>query len=214
MAKRSGQLDVPIEPTLISSAMRRLERQLRAVADKDVAVCLIGESGSGKEVIARRIHELSPRRAGVFVPINCAAIPEALFESELFGHERGAFTSATELAHGKVEAATGGSLFLDEIGELSLAAQAKLLRFIEHRRFMRVGGTRKLQADVRAVFATLHPLDAEVRRGVFRADLFYRIQGVTLAIPPLRERQADISPLVAEFVAELTAKHRVPPPRL
>ena len=102
--------------------MRSLDRELRTVADKDVAVCLIGESGSGKEVIARRIHELSPRRGAVFIPINCAAIPETLFESELFGHERGAFTGASELARGKIEAASGGSLFLDEIGELSLAA--------------------------------------------------------------------------------------------
>src|ERR1051325_9329114 len=193
--------------------MKRLDQLLRAVADKDVAVCLIGESGSGKEVIARRIHELSARRGEVFVPINCAAIPETLFESELFGHERGAFTGASELAHGKVEAASGGSLFLDEIGELSMAAQAKLLRFLEHRRFMRVGGTRKIEADVRAIFATLHPLDQEVQRGVFRADLFYRIQGVTLTIPPLRERQADILPLVAQFLAEFTSKHRVEAPR-
>lgn len=193
--------------------MRRLDRELRTVADKDVAVCLIGESGSGKEVIARRIHELSPRRGEVFIPINCAAIPETLFESELFGHERGAFTGASELARGKIEAASGGSLFLDEIGELSLTAQAKLLRFLENRRFMRVGGNRKLEADVRAIFATLRPLDDEVRRGVFRSDLFYRIQGITLSIPPLRERRADIAPLVEQFVAELTSKHRVPAPR-
>ena len=193
--------------------MRSLDRELRTVADKDVAVCLIGESGSGKEVIARRIHELSPRRGAVFIPINCAAFPETLFESELFGHERGAFTGASELARGKIEAASGGSLFLDEIGELSLAAQAKLLRFLENRRFMRVGGNRKLEADVRAIFATLRPLDAEVRRGVFRSDLFYRIQGITLSIPPLRERRADIGPLVEQFVAEFTSKHRVEAPR-
>jgi len=193
--------------------MRRLDRELRTVADKDVAVCLIGESGTGKEVIARRIHELSSRRGAVFIPINCAAIPETLFESEIFGHERGAFTGASELARGKVEAASGGSLFLDEIGELSLAAQAKLLRFLENRRFMRVGGSRKIDADVRAIFATLRPLDDEVRRGVFRADLFYRIQGITLSIPPLRERQADVGPLVEQFVAEFSSKHRVEAPR-
>jgi transcriptional regulator with PAS, ATPase and Fis domain len=198
---------------MASSAMRNLDRQLRAITDKDVAVCLIGESGAGKEVIARRIHELSRRRGNVFIPINCAAIPEALFESELFGHERGAFTGASELARGKIEAASGGSLFLDEIGELSLTAQAKLLRFLEHRRYMRVGGTRKLEADVRTIFATLRPLDDEVRRGVFRADLFYRIQGVTLTIPPLRERLADIGPLVEEFVSEFSSKHRIEAPR-
>ena len=198
---------------MVSGAMKRLDRQLRAVADKDVSVCLIGESGAGKEVIARRIHELSPRRGDVFIPINCAAIPETLFESELFGHERGAFTGASELARGKIEAAAGGSLFLDEIGELSLAAQAKLLRFLEHRRYMRVGGTRKIEADVRAIFATLRPLDDEVRRGVFRPDLFYRIHGITLSIPPLRERQADIGLLVEQFISEFSSKHAVEPPR-
>jgi transcriptional regulator with PAS, ATPase and Fis domain len=214
MPRYRGHTGVLIEPVLVSGAMRRLDRLLRAVADKEVAVCVLGESGTGKEVIARRIHELSNRRVEAFIPINCAAIPEALFESELFGHERGAFTGASELARGKIEAASGGSLFLDEIGELSLAAQAKLLRFLEHGRFMRVGGTRKIDADVRAICATLRPLDEEVRRGVFRPDLFYRIQGVTLTIPPLRERQADIPALVEQFMAELVTKHRVEAPRL
>src|SRR5687768_16996240 len=120
MPRARGRTGVLIEPVLVSGAMRRLERLLRAVADKEVAVCVLGESGTGKEVIARRIHELSNRRVEAFIPINCAAIPEALFESELFGHERGAFTGASELARGKIEAASGGSLFLDEIGELSL----------------------------------------------------------------------------------------------
>jgi DNA-binding NtrC family response regulator len=214
MGRRPGHVGVLLEPVVISGAMRELDRRLRAVADKDVVVCLLGESGTGKEVIARRIHELSPRRAEAFVPINCAAIPETLFESELFGHERGAFTGASELARGKIEAASRGSLFLDEIGELSLAAQAKLLRFLEHGRFMRVGGTRKIDADVRAICATLRPLEEEVRRGVFRSDLFYRIQGVTLTIPPLRERRADLFALVDQFVAECVAKHRVEPPVL
>src|SRR5688572_23661009 len=122
---RKRQIHVLLEPVMASGAMKRLDRLLRQIAGKDVAVCLIGESGSGKEVIARRIHELSGRRAEPFAPINCAAIPETLFESELFGHERGAFTGATELARGKIEAASGGTLFLDEIGELALAMQAK-----------------------------------------------------------------------------------------
>jgi len=194
--------------------MRRVDRLLRQVADKEVAISLVGESGSGKEVLARRVHELSPRRGAPFVPINCAAIPENLFESELFGHERGAFTGANELARGKVEAAARGSLFLDEITELPLALQAKLLRFLEGGRFMRVGGTTKIQADVRLISASLRPLDQEVARGTFRADLYYRVQGITLAIPPLRERRADIPPLVAELTAELAQKHRVAPPRL
>ena len=173
--------------------MRRLDRVLEAIAAKDVAVSLVGESGTGKEVLARRIHELSHRARGPFVPINCAAIPEALFESELFGHERGAFTGAHERAKGKVEAAEGGTLFLDEIGEMPLGMQAKLLRFLENRRFMRVGGTSKIQADVRLLFATLRPLEQEVRAGRFRADLFYRIQGIPIPVPPLRESAAPTS---------------------
>ena len=148
------------------------------------------------------------------MPINCAAIPEALFESELFGHEKGAFTGASERAHGKIEAASGGTLFLDEIGEMPLAMQAKLLRFLEGRRFMRVGGNTKITVDTRLVCATLRPLHEEVQAGRFRADLFYRIQGITLRIPQLRERHADIGPLVQQFVGELSAKHGVRPPRV
>jgi transcriptional regulator with PAS, ATPase and Fis domain len=197
-----------------AAAMRQLDRTLRAVAPKEVTVTLIGESGSGKEVLARRVHELSERRRGPFIPINCAAIPDALFESELFGHERGAFTGASERARGKVEAATGGTLFLDEIGEMPLAMQAKMLRFLEHRRFMRVGGSTKIDADVRLVFATLRSLDDEVRLGRFRADLYYRVQGITLQVPPLRERKADIPYLVEQFVAQLSARHATEPPRL
>ena len=208
------QTSILIEPVMLSSAMRRLDRLLASIADKDVAVCLVGESGSGKEVLARRIHALSPRRGEPFVPINCAAIPEALFESELFGHERGAFSGATVRAQGKVEAASGGSLFLDEIAELPVATQAKLLRFLEAWRFMRVGGTKKIQADIRLISATLRPLEDEVRRGVLRADLYYRVQGITLQIPPLRERRADIAPLVAALTAELTKKHQVKAPEL
>jgi DNA-binding NtrC family response regulator len=214
MPSNKRQIDVVFEPVMASGAMRQLDRVLRTVAPKDVTVTLIGESGTGKEVLARRVHELSPRRTGPFVPINCAAIPESLFESELFGHERGAFTGASERAHGKIEAASGGTLFLDEIGEMPLAMQAKLLRFLEGRRFMRVGGNVKISIDIRLVCATLRPLHEEVQAGRFRADLFYRIQGITLTLPQLRERQADIGPLVQLFVGELSAKHGVRPPRL
>ncbi len=196
-----------------SAAMREVDRILRAVSPKDVAVCLIGESGVGKEILARRVHDLSTRRGGPFVPINCAAIPEALFESELFGHEKGAFTGATDRARGKIEAAAGGTLFLDEVGEMPLAMQAKLLRFLENRKFMRVGGTTKISVDARLVCATLRPLDEEVRAGRFRADLFYRLQGVSIRVPPLRDRLADLAPLIQQFTAQLSAKHDTKPPR-
>jgi transcriptional regulator with PAS, ATPase and Fis domain len=205
---------VVLSPIMEAASMRRLDEILVLVAPKDVAVTLIGESGTGKEVLARRVHELSPRRTGPFIPINCAAIPDALFESEIFGHERGAFTGASERMRGKVEAAEGGTLFLDEVGEMPLAMQAKMLRFLENRRYMRVGGSTKLEANVRLVFATLRPLDDEVRAGRFRADLYYRIQGITLDVPPLRDRRADIPPLLDQFVVELSARHGTEPPRL
>jgi transcriptional regulator with PAS, ATPase and Fis domain len=194
--------------------MRAIHERLRLVAPKDVVLLLTGESGTGKEVLARLAHELSGRRRGPFVPINCAAIPESLFESELFGHERGAFTGASERARGKIEAATGGTLFLDELGDMPFAMQAKLLRFLERRRFMRVGGTIKLEADVRLICATLRPLEEEVTAGRFRADLFYRIQGITLSVPPLRERRADIPAMLEQFIAELSSRHGTEPPRL
>jgi transcriptional regulator with PAS, ATPase and Fis domain len=204
---------VVFAPVMHSLAMRKADKVLRLVAAKEVTLTLIGESGAGKEVLARRAHELSARRKGPFIPINCAAIPENLFESELFGHERGAFTGANERAKGKVEAAEGGTLLLDEIGEMPLAMQAKLLRFLENRRYMRVGGAIKIEADVRLMFATLRPLEREVHEGRFRADLYYRIQGITLNVPPLRERRADIAPLLSQFVSQLSGKHSVPPPR-
>jgi transcriptional regulator with PAS, ATPase and Fis domain len=194
--------------------MREFDRVLRAVAAKDVTVTFVGESGSGKEVMARRLHDLSPRRSGPFVPINCAAIPDALFESELFGHERGAFTGAVQRGAGKVEMAAGGTLFLDEVAEMPLALQPKLLRFLETHRFMRVGGTKKLEVDVRVVLASLLPLEEEVRTGRFRADLFYRIQAVVLTVPPLRERRRDIPALIDAFVAQLSAIHDCDPPKL
>jgi DNA-binding NtrC family response regulator len=211
MKRRS---DVVLEPILLSPSMRELDRTIRAVAAKDVVVTLVGESGSGKEVLARRIHELSHRRTGPFVPINCAAIPETLFESELFGHERGAFTGATERVRGKIEASAGGTLFLDEIGELPFSMQAKLLRFLENRKFMRVGGSTKIRVDARLVCATLRPLELDVQAGTFRADLYYRIQGISIEVPPLRQRLADIAPLARQFTAELCATHGVRPPRL
>jgi DNA-binding NtrC family response regulator len=203
---------VVLEPIMASPMMRSFDRMLRAVAAKQVTVTFAGETGSGKEVMARRLHELSPRRGGPFVPINCAAIPEALFESELFGHERGAYTGANERSTGKIEVADGGTLFLDEIAEMPISLQAKLLRFLETRRYMRVGGTKKIDADVRLVLATLRPLEHEVRAGRFRGDLYYRIQGIVLDVPPLRERRRDIAPLLEAFIAQLSAIHDVEPP--
>jgi DNA-binding NtrC family response regulator len=197
-----------------SVSMRQLDRVLRTIATKDVVVTFTGESGTGKEVLARRLHDLSDRRAAPFVGINCAAIPESLFESEFFGHEKGAFTGATDRARGKIEAASGGTLFLDEIGEMPLGMQAKLLRFLENRKFMRVGGSTKISVDIRLVTATLRGIEDEVKAGRFRADLFYRIQGITLRVPPLRERIADIGPLVHQFVAYASARHGTKPPRL
>jgi len=208
------QSDVVLQPVLASEVMKDLDRVIRTVAPKDIAISLSGESGTGKEVIARRAHDLSGRRGAPFVPINCAAIPEQLFESELFGHERGAFTGANERAPGKLEAAADGTLFLDEIGEMPLSVQAKLLRFIEHLRFIRVGGSVKIAVDIRLITATLRPLEDEVRAGRFRADLFYRIQGIMLDVPPLRERRKDIPPLIDQFTALATTKHGTKAPIL
>lgn len=194
--------------------MRRLVEQLLKVARKDVTVIFLGETGTGKEVLARRCHASSPRSKGPFVPINCAAIPEALFESELFGRERGAFTGAHERARGKIEAAAGGTLFLDELSELPLPMQAKLLRFLETRQFSRVGGTTKLSADVRLLCASGRSLEMEVAAGRFRVDLFYRVQVITLTVPPLRERRSDIEPLVDAFLSYFARRHGVVAPHL
>jgi DNA-binding NtrC family response regulator len=210
MSRSGRRIDVIFEPVMRSRAMKALDRMVQTVAPRDLAVTIQGESGCGKEVIARRLHELSARRAGPFVAINCAAIPEGLFESELFGHERGAFTGASERARGKVEAADGGTLFLDELAEMPLQVQAKLLRFLENRRFMRVGGTEKLAVDVRLICATLRRLEDEVHVGRFRADLFYRVQGVVLEVPPLRERPLDLLPLSRQLLAQSAARHGLP----
>lgn len=210
----AGTRATPLPPVMVDAKMREFDRMLGLVANKDVTVTLVGESGSGKEVMAQRLHMLSKRRNGPFVPINCAAIPESLFESELFGYERGAFTGAAARGPGKIEAARGGTLLLDEVGELPLALQPKLLRFLETHRFMRVGGTTKLDMDVRIVLATLRPLEADVVAGRFRADLYYRIQGIMLHVPPLRERRRDILVLTDAFLQQLSIQHDCTPPRL
>jgi len=184
-----------------SRPMQALFRQMELVAPARASVLIVGESGTGKELVANALHEHSPRRAQRFLPINCAAIPADILESELFGHERGAFTGAAARRAGKFELADGGTLFLDEIGELPLDMQAKLLRVIEQQEFMRVGGTETIKVDVRLIAATNADLEAAVVEGRFRGDLFYRLKVVTLRIPPLRERPEDIPLLLRHFLA-------------
>jgi DNA-binding NtrC family response regulator len=185
-----------------SDAMTRVFRQLDRVAPSDITVLIHGESGTGKELVARAIHDRSAWRNGAFVALNCAAIPENLQESELFGHERGAFTGADSRREGRFEEANGGTMFLDEIGELSQAAQAKLLRVLQERSFRRVGGTKDIHTSFRLVAATHRDLPEDVRQGRFREDLFYRIAVFELEIPPLREREGDVRLLVDAFGRE------------
>jgi DNA-binding NtrC family response regulator len=183
-----------------SEAMEELFARVSAVAFRDTTVLITGESGTGKELIARRIHELSPRANAPFVAINCAAIPETLIESELFGHEKGAFTHAVERRIGHFELADKGTLFLDEIGELTLSVQVKMLRFLQEQEFYRVGRSRPIKVDVRIVAATNRDLEELIAQKKFREDLFYRINVVSISMPPLRERQGDIPWLIEHFV--------------
>jgi DNA-binding NtrC family response regulator len=184
-----------------SRPMQALFRQMELVAPARANVLIVGESGTGKELVANAVHEHSPRRLKRFLPINCAAIPTEILESELFGHERGSFTGAAARKLGKFEVADGGTLFLDEIGELPLDMQAKLLRVIEQQEFMRVGGTETIRVDVRVVAATNADLEAAVAANRFRSDLYYRLKVVTLRIPPLRDRREDIPVLARHFLA-------------
>ena len=183
-----------------SKAMQQVFTEVHQAAPSRATVLLRGESGTGKEAIARAVHELSPRKNAAFVKVNCAALTESLLESELFGHEKGAFTGAIGERKGRFELAHGGTLFLDEIGDISPAFQAKLLRVLQEREFERVGGTRAVKVDVRLICATNRDLEKMVQRGEYRADLYYRINVVSIFLPPLRERRADIPALVAHFV--------------
>jgi DNA-binding NtrC family response regulator len=183
-----------------SKAMEALFRQMELVAPTRSNVLVVGESGTGKELVANALHENSPRREQRFLPINCAAIPAEILESELFGHEKGAFTGAAGRKPGKFELADGGTLFLDEIGELPLEMQVKLLRVLEQREFMRVGGSETIRVDIRLITATNADLEAAVEEGKFRSDLYYRLKVVTLTIPPLRDRVEDIPVLVQHFL--------------
>jgi len=191
-----------------SPAMHEVYSTITRVAKRDVAVCVLGESGTGKELAARAIHRHSSRRQKAFTAVNCAALPENLIESELFGHVRGAFTGADRDRAGLIETTDGGTLFLDEIGEMPLTAQAKLLRFLQEGEFRRVGDTANRTADVRIVSATNRKLDNAVEEGRFREDLYYRIRGVEVALPPLRERGNDVLQLAAHFLAAEREKHR------
>jgi two-component system response regulator HydG len=185
-----------------SEPIQKLLAQVRKAAASDAVVIIHGESGTGKELVARMVHELSPRAKGPFVTTHCAALAETLLESELFGHERGAFTGAVKRKLGRFELADGGTLFLDEIGEISQAVQTKLLRVLQEREIQRVGGEETLKVDVRVVSATHRDLKAEVAAGRFREDLYYRLHIVPLNLPALRERPEDIGPLSRHFVAK------------
>jgi two-component system nitrogen regulation response regulator NtrX len=190
-----------------SAAITSLKRQISLAGPTNGWVLIHGESGSGKELVARAIHKASKRAVGPFVEVNCAAIPQELIESELFGHEKGSFTGATGMKRGKFELADRGTIFLDEIADMSLATQAKVLRVLEGQDFQRVGGTRTLKTDVRVVAASNKDLAEEIRKGAFREDLFYRLNVVPLEVPPLRERKDDIPLLVRHFLREFAADY-------
>ncbi len=190
-----------------SQAMKKLLGLAAKVAGTDATVLILGESGTGKGMIASLIHQLSPRKEKPFLEINCAAIPEGLLESELFGYEKGAFTGAVKAKQGLFEAANGGTIFLDEIGDLPLSLQAKLLRVLEDNTFHRVGGLKKIEVDVRVVAATNHNLEEMVKEGRFREDLFWRLNVVQVAVSPLRKRKDDIIPLANYFLEKYVSKH-------
>lgn len=197
-----------------SQALEKTLKQARAVADTSATVLINGENGTGKEMLARAIHEESQRADRPFIAVSCAALPESLIESELFGHEKGAFTNATNARPGRFELADGGTLFLDEIVELTPNVQVKLLRVLQERSFERVGGNKTLTVDIRLIAASNRDLETEVEGSKFRRDLFYRLNVIPLALPPLRERREDISGLAAHFAAKAAEKHGRPTPQL
>src|SRR5438552_3467017 len=225
----TGYLEKPADPAEVAATVRRLiERRklqqrtgiigespaiqevlvkIEQMAPVSSTVLIEGDSGTGKELVARAIHDLSPRRAKPFIAVNSAAVPETLLESELFGHEKGAFTGAAERRLGRFELADGGTIFLDEVGEMPPATQVKLLRVLEDRTFFRVGGTQAIKVDVRVIVATNKSLKEEVALGRFRDDLFYRLNVLHIYLPPLRERRTDIPLLVRRFIAEFAKQH-------
>ena len=214
-ALRSQTRASPLDGIITSSpAMIRVCETVEKIAPTDLTALILGESGTGKELIARAIHKLSRYADGSFVAINCAAIPENLLESELFGHEKGAFTGASSQKKGKVELAGGGTLFLDEIGDMPIELQAKLLRFIETRVIERVGGTKEIPVDVRIVCATHRQMDEMIESGAFREDLYFRISDISIELPPLRERDDDIVVLANAFVERFASEQGKPMRRL
>ncbi|MCE9536698.1 MAG: sigma-54 dependent transcriptional regulator [Nitrospirae bacterium] len=194
-----------------SAPMQRVYNLVEMVADSDVTVLLTGESGTGKELISRAIHHKSPRADGPFITMNCGALPDNLFESELFGYEKGAFTGAMTNKMGRFELADGGTLLLDEVGELSLKSQVDFLRVLETKEFRRLGGTKLITVDVRIIAATNRNLEEAVKQGDFREDLYYRLNVVPIRLPPLRDRADDIPLLVDRFLAECTTQHHREP---
>jgi transcriptional regulator with GAF, ATPase, and Fis domain len=206
LSRRLSQLEPSRPLVAVSAAMRELVAQCELVAAHPVSVLLRGESGTGKEVLARHIHRCSDRAEAAFVAVNCAALPEALIESELFGHERGAFTGATQRHTGRFERASGGTLFLDEVAELPLAVQAKLLRVLQEGCLERVGGREPITVDVRVIAASHRPLEEMLEQGTFRTDLYYRLAVFPIVIPPLRERPEDIPELVNNKLQQMCAR--------
>jgi len=205
------QILKPLDEILgLSPAIQQIKSLIRQIAASDITVLISGESGTGKELVARAIHMLSKRRNGSLVSVNCGAIPEGIFESEIFGHERGSFTSADQRRQGYFEMADKGSLLLDEIGEMPLQVQVKILRVLETGKFLRVGGSEELNVNVRVIAATNKDLQYETSQGHFRQDLYYRLKAVNITVPPLRERVEDIPILVRYFAKQFGEKNNRP----
>ena len=209
--QRNSTENATIEPIVgESQEIRRVRELIDKVAQSEARVLITGENGTGKELVAKWLHHNSRRADAPFVEVNCAAIPSELIESELFGHERGAFTSAIKQRKGKFEQADGGTLFMDEIGDMSLSAQAKVLRALQERKISRVGSDRDIEVDVRVIAATNKDLEREIREGNFREDLYHRIGVIVIKVPPLRERKGDVEVLVNYFLENICQEYNIP----